>query len=189
MMSTEPVFHIVPLTVERLDDLVELLTSSRWKYFMTTAHTPDSVRAAWDKGQYASPDNKGLLMVDSTGSTIGVIRPHDLQELTPMFDIRLREDARGKGFGTAGVRWVTDHLFATTDAHRVEAQTRHDNVAMRKTLLRCGYVKEAHYREAYPLVDGVRHDSIGYGILRSDWEAGIVTPLRWNDEASTFSTP
>lgn len=180
MPPTTLTFH--PLTQDRLGDLVELLTSCSWDHFMTARHTPESVRATWDEGEYAGPDNAGHLMLDDMGFVVGVVRTHDLQELTPMFDIRVREEARGRGFGSAGVRWVTDHLFATTDAHRIEAQTRHDNLAMRRTLLRCGYVKEAHYREAYPPVDGVRYDSIGYGVLRSDWERGEVTPVRWEDE-------
>ncbi|MCM4076910.1 hypothetical protein [Paractinoplanes hotanensis] len=43
----------------------------------------------------------------------------------------------------------------------------------------CGFVKEAHYREAWPGSDGRLHDTIGYGILRRDWLSGSVTPVDW----------
>ncbi len=53
---------------------------------------------------------------------------------------------------------------------------------MRRVLKRCGYVKEAHYRDAWPGVGGERYDSVGYAILRKDWAAGTTTSVRWHDE-------
>ena len=71
------------------------------------------------------------------------------------------------------------------DKIRIEGQTRRDNLPMRRTFLKCGYVKEAHYRQCWPSPDGVYRDSIGYGILRSDWERGEITPAAWDDEPGT----
>ncbi|MCC9173740.1 hypothetical protein [Arthrobacter sp. zg-Y179] len=52
---------------------------------------------------------------------------------------------------------------------------------MRKTFLRAGFVKEAHYRQAWPTADGSRLASVAYAILRSDWENNTVTPLEFDD--------
>ena len=42
---------------------------------------------------------------------------------------------------------LTTHVFTTMHAvNRFEGQTREDNVAMRKTFLHTGFVKEAHRR-------------------------------------------
>jgi hypothetical protein len=53
---------------------------------------------------------------------------------------------------------------------------------VRRTFIRCGYVKEAHYRRSWAGRDGTLHDAIGYAILRSDWETGTVTRPDWDDE-------
>ncbi len=80
------------------------------------------------------------------------------------------------------MRWLTTTLFGEfTDLNRIEATTRQDNFAMRRVLVKCGFVKEAHYRQEWPSDSGKRYDSIGYGILRSDWEKGVTTPVNWDD--------
>ncbi|AZI57187.1 hypothetical protein EH165_02460 [Nakamurella antarctica] len=56
---------------------------------------------------------------------------------------------------------------------------------MRRTLLRCRCVKEAHYRASWPAQDGSKiYDAVGYAILKEDWRQGTVTPVAWNDESS-----
>lgn len=59
--------------------------------------------------------------------------------------------------------------------------TRADNHAMRRVFTKSGYVKECHYRDAWPAGDRV-YDSVGYAILRRDWETGTTTPVNWADE-------
>ena len=68
------------------------------------------------------------------------------------------------------VEWAADHLFTTTDKHRLAGETRADNVAMRRVFERCGWVREAHYRQSWPMDDGGWADSVGYAILRDDWQ-------------------
>ena len=52
---------------------------------------------------------------------------------------------------------------------------------MRKTFMRAGFVKEAHYREAWPVENGPPLASVAYSILRRDWQTGRTTPVEWND--------
>ncbi len=67
------------------------------------------------------------------------------------------------------------------DENRLEGTTREDNIAMRKSFVRSGFVKEAHYREAWPTETGVLMASTAYGILRRDWQTGRTTTFEWND--------
>ena len=52
---------------------------------------------------------------------------------------------------------------------------------MRRVLVKCGFAKEAHYRQEWPSESGPRYDSIGYAILRDDWASGATTPVNWED--------
>lgn len=67
------------------------------------------------------------------------------------------------------------------DVNRFEGQTREDNTAMRKTFLRCGWLKEAHYREGWPVDGGKPVASVAYSIIRHDWETGQTTTFMWED--------
>lgn len=51
---------------------------------------------------------------------------------------------------------------------------------MRRTFTVCGWVQEAHYRQAWPVAGGPASDSVAYSILRSDWRNGTVTPVPWD---------
>ena len=120
--------------------------------------------------------------IEVGGVRAGIVRLFDLRDDTPMFDLRISERHRGRGLGRAAVRWLTDKVF-TELAHveRIEATTRQDNVAMRRVLRQCGYVKEAHYRRAWPDAEGNRHDSVGYAVLRGDWQSGETTEPDFHD--------
>lgn len=99
---------------------------------------------------------------------------------TPLIDLRIAEPYRGRGIGTAALRAATTANFAAhPDLIRIEGNTRSDNTAMRLVFDRAGYVKESHFREAWPVAEGTPMDSIGYAILRRDWESGTTTPVDW----------
>jgi RimJ/RimL family protein N-acetyltransferase len=100
-----------------------------------------------------------------------------------MFDLRIRAAHRGQGLGTHALRWLTSYLFTEFPGiRRIEGTTRQDNHAMRRTFRTCGYVKEAHYRQAWSAPGGTFYDAVGYAILRSDWNASTITPPQWDDE-------
>ena len=99
----------------------------------------------------------------------------------PLFDLRLDSKFRGRGLGTGVLRAATDHVFRTMNVNRFEGQTREDNVAMRAVFLKSGWVKEAHYREGWPVDGGTPVASVAYAILRRDWENGTLTPVPWDD--------
>ena len=75
---------------------------------------------------------------------------------------------RGQGVGTQALSLVTSYIFNNTDAHRVDYLTWSGNTAMCRVGEKLGWTKEASFREARE-VRGRRYDSVGYGILRSEW--------------------
>lgn len=169
--------------LDEADALVELITSDTWDYFVYTNPTPEIVREWIAKGWYSGEDNQIWWIVGTGGERIGLIRIHDLIDGTPQLDFRIRSAYRGQGVGTQALRWATEYLFTTLpEVLRIEGQTRQDNLAMRKTFRRCGYIKEAHFRRAWFTFDGAYFDTIGYAILREDWQSGTTTSVAWNDE-------
>jgi RimJ/RimL family protein N-acetyltransferase len=97
----------------------------------------------------------------------------------------------GRRARTAAVRWLSGEVFGGwPGVNRIEAQTRRDNRAMRVVLRCCGYVKEAHYRRAWPAEDGVVLGGIGYALLRDDWERWTTTtPVDWTATSRQASPP
>lgn len=84
-----------------------------------------------------------------------------------MVGIALRPEHRGRGVGMIAQRLLVDHLFATTDLDRVEAETDVDNIAERRALERAGFASEGVVRGAQ-LRGGVRRDLVRYAVLRAD---------------------
>jgi RimJ/RimL family protein N-acetyltransferase len=120
-------------------------------------------------------DDVESFAIRDQGELVGLVRLFDLDDMvngSPLFDLRIAADHRGRGLGTATVTWLSAHLFDShPELHRIEATTRGDNVAMATVLERCGYVREGVLREAWRSENGERHDTLVYGLLRSDWRA------------------
>jgi RimJ/RimL family protein N-acetyltransferase len=161
--------------VTNADELVDFLTAEEWPFHGAPKPDPAKVRDQFGKGAY---DDAYWVVGD--GARLGLVRLMDLDDGTPLFDLRVTAAARGRGVGEAAVRWLTAHVFTNYDTDRIEGTTRQDNHAMRRVFAKTGYVKEAHYREAWPSAEGPR-DSIGYAILRRDWATGTTTPVNWAD--------
>jgi RimJ/RimL family protein N-acetyltransferase len=164
--------------------LIDLLTTETWTHRVKVTMTAEEAREELSRNTYHG-DAALTLMIELDGEVVGLVRAEDLgnERQDPQLDFRLRERVRGQGIGTAAVREITKAVF---DRHpktdRIEGQTRQDNVAMRKAFSRCGYVKEAVYRQAWPDAAGTKLDGVGYAILRRDWESGTPTPVDWADE-------
>jgi len=169
------------LTPDDTEALVGFLMSGSWPFHASVAE-PGTIRKRMASGDYDDADNRTFWQL-ADGERAGLIKLTDLTDPTPMFDLRIAPAWRGRGLGKAAVRWLTQYLFDEfPQIRRVEGQTRGDNAAMRAVFRACGYVKEAHYREAWPAPDGSVHASIAYAMLRRDWETGTTTPVDWDDE-------
>ncbi len=162
--------------------LVEFLTGSVWPFHTEPCLDPAVVLRRSSDGDFDTSGERECWWALCGGERIGLVVIFDLGDPTPMFDLRIAARFWGRGYGTTTVRWLTARIFSTrADKERIEATTRADNWAMRAVLARCGYAKEAHYRQAWPGADGAC-DAVGYAILRSDWLTGRTTPVNGDDE-------
>ncbi|MFI5545390.1 GNAT family N-acetyltransferase [Streptomyces sp. NPDC051815] len=164
-------------------DLVAFLTTDTWPFHGSPLVDPDRARQWIAEGRYCNDGNR-TFWITAGGEDIGLVRLMDLGDSTPVFDLRIRTAHRGRGAGAHALDWLTRYLFTEFPGiRRIEGTTRRDNTAMRRTFLRCGYVKEAHYRDGWPSADGTAvHDAVGYAILRRDWLTGTTTLPAWDDE-------
>lgn len=177
-----------PITFERLDptgqdreQLVRFLTTQTFPFHSRPRRGRTEVEASIDAGEFRNDDNDTFWIRHEQHGRIGIVRLEDLTDPTPVFDLRLAERFRGKGLGTSVLVALTRHVFEHSSVHRFEGQTREDNVAMRRVFLRSGWVKEAHYRQAWPVEGGGAKAAIAYAILREDWSSGSITPVPWDD--------
>ncbi|HEV3172215.1 MAG TPA: GNAT family protein [Actinocrinis sp.] len=165
----------MPIAYRRLvkadaDLLAEFITSEPWPFHSGTATDPGKIRRKVRRGHYNNRQIRTFWMVVD-GAEVGLIRMELIDEM-PRIDLRIRATHRGHGLGTEAQRWLTDYLFAELpELHRLEGPTRHDNHAMRRAFVACGYTQEAHFREAWPAPDGTLHDTVVYTILRREWTA------------------
>lgn len=169
------------------EDLADFMASEEWEYRSVPSVSRDEVIARVDSGFFSRKDTRTFWIIGGEDHKIGIIRLYDLgdgidDDETPLFDIRIGCSFRGRGVGKQAVKWLTNHVFTTyRNKKRIEATVRQDNLAMRRVLLQCGYVKEAHYRAAD---EGQRYGTVGYAILKRDWVTGTTTPVDWHDEES-----
>jgi RimJ/RimL family protein N-acetyltransferase len=170
--------------------LAELLCGDEWPFHGTSRPSREKVEGWLAGGRFtgsgvrsfwirvAEEDTASRTRLGLAETAAGVVTLRDLADPTPVFDLRLRSAYRGRGLGSAAVRWLTDYLFTEfPEIRRIEGHTRRDNLAMQRVLERCGYVREAYYRQSWPSSDGSVHDSFGYAILRQDWLSGDITPI------------
>lgn len=176
----EPIYRRI--TTEDRDALADWLAADTWPFHTGDRPSREQALKRFDDGDFTGAEVQSYWMLLGD-EPIGLLMLNDIEDRAPMLDLRLRTAYRGQGWGTVAVRWMTRTIFESfPEAIRVEGQTREDNLAMRRTFRKVGYLKEAHYRAAWPTADGGYVASIGYGILRSDWENRVVTPLVWDDE-------
>ena len=168
--------------IDEIDTLVGFLTSDTWKFHGIPNPKPERIRESYENQYYNGEDSKTFWVVLDQETKVGMIRIYDLQDGSPLFDIRILSKYKGMGIGTIAVTWLVGYICNNfPDKERIEANTRQDNYAMRCVFHKCGFAKEAHYRKAWAGQDGKSYDAIGYGITKEDWENGKVTPVNWND--------
>lgn len=144
--------------------VVEFLSSNEWPF-----HGRQRLSSAEAEAVGVVGDDIATYWIRDGDETIGMIRLFDLDDIddgSPLFDLRIAEGHRGRGVGREAVRWLTRHLFAAYPGlHRIEATTRADNLAMQAVFDRCGYRLEGRMVEAWKNTDGTWSDTLVYAIL------------------------
>lgn len=175
--------HLTPLAAagEDRDELVSFLTCNVFPFHVRRQPTGEQVSAAIDAGEWGGDETETFWIEDGERGRVGIVRLDDLADATAMVDLRLDERHRGLGLGAAALAATTDRLFREhPGVIRLEGQTRADNIAMRRTFERCGWILEAYYRDGWPVADGEPLASVAYSVLRRDWASGTTTPVPWS---------
>lgn len=160
-----------------LDQVHRLLSTNSWDFHRQVSLTPSYCQEHFSDTYFTKAGTKTFLLLNKENQLAGYVRVFDLGEdptsdETPLFDIRIDKQLRNLGIGKQAVQKVVTFIFSNyLNKHRIEAATRADNVRMQAVLLHCGFVKEAHYRQAWKDSDDNLYDAAGYGLLRADWQS------------------
>lgn len=174
-----------PFAVSNPEDreaLIDFMSQNAFPFHVGHRLTRSEIAAKIEQGDFDGDDHKTFWISEQRQGRIGVVVLSDLTEKAPLFDLRFSEAMRGQGLGVDALRAIANVVFETMPSvNRLEGQTREDNIPMRRTFHNAGWVKEAHYREAWPTENGEALASVAYAILRKDWESGTTTPVTWNE--------
>lgn len=151
--------------------LANFLTGSEWPYHHEARVDASWVRGRLETGYFFGKDTRAFWIYGEPEAPVGLMRLFDLEDVTPLFDLRVAEAARGQGVGTWALDQVTQRLFTDfPQTDRLGGYTRHDNSGMRRVFEKCGYTLEALHRRAWRRMGAAAVDSVGYAILREEAE-------------------
>ncbi len=160
-----------PYEAGQAEDLAGWIAGGHWPYHGSVTPSFEKVLGWIADGNYDGEDNRTFWIYrEGDVEAVAIICLHEMTDLTPVFDLRIREDCRKRGLGRIILSWLLRYLFTVTDKHRIEAHTRRDNIPMQRLLESGGWVKEAHYRKAWPDESGGFHDALTFAMLKDDWE-------------------
>lgn len=88
----------------------------------------------------------------------------------------------GRGLMREAMRLLLDHAFHECGLNRVEAEVSMQNRGSCMALARLGFQREGWMRERW-IVDGQKHDTVAYGLLRGDWGLRQSEPINFAPHA------
>lgn len=170
-------------TMEEQEQLIHFMMTNSWPFHGHEHPVRTLIQKTIEEGGYQSDQVTTFWIENEEGNQVGLVKIFDLQDEIPLFDLRIADPFRGKGYGPKALKMVADFVFSLPERKiRLEGNTRHDNFAMRKAFERTGFVKEAHMRQAwFSPKENRYYDAVTYGMTREDWQAGIITPVVWDD--------
>lgn len=172
-------------TMEEQEQLIHFMTTNTWPYHGNSHPARELIEKTIEEGGYQSDQVKTFWVENEENEQVGIVKIYDLQDEIPLFDLRIADEARGRGYGPRALKMVAEYVFQLPEAKiRLEGHTRQDNFAMRKTFERAGFVKEAQLRQAWfsPKEESY-YDAVTYGMTREDFLKGTATPVKWDDDS------
>ena len=151
-------------------EAADFLASCDWPFHSCAKLTPEQAQ----KTLLDSEQNSRAFLILKSARAVGLIRILDLDDIedgSPIVDVRIAQDQRNKGIATTALRWLVGKCFFEYDnLVRIEATTREDNGPMQLVLEKCGFRHEGRLRKAWYSESGERLDTMVYGILRGESE-------------------
>ncbi|MDC3379485.1 GNAT family N-acetyltransferase, partial [Planctomycetota bacterium] len=160
--------RLVPWVETEGEALAAWVAADTWPFHGTANPTAEQVEGWIAKGVFTGDDNQ-TLWIQEGDERVGLLAFHEIDDATPIFDLRLRSAVRGRGFGKQALALVAEHAFAQLDKTRVEGHTRVDNLPMINVFQACGWTRESHTRECWPDAQGTLLDALTFGLLRREW--------------------
>lgn len=123
------------------------------------------------------PEEKLMIIKSDVDQVIGIVTWNWVSKTTvwPSIGIIIFNPKYwNKGYGFDALELWCDYLFeAEPRFHRIDIRTWSGNRGMMKLAEKLGFKKEAVFRKAR-IVNGKFYDSIGYGILREEWNKRTI---------------
>ncbi|MEP4558973.1 UDP-4-amino-4,6-dideoxy-N-acetyl-beta-L-altrosamine N-acetyltransferase [Cobetia amphilecti] len=139
--------------------------------FMYTQHEiVEAEHRAWFHRSQQEPD-RHLLLAETEGRPFGFvnIQLEDVEAQRAIWGFYLAPQAP-RGSGQALGRAALAHAFGELGLYKLCGEALAGNVRSLKFHERLGFIREAHLRDHH--FDGhIYHDVIGFGLLRSEWQA------------------
>ena len=174
--------QLIPFAEKDKCFFLHFITANEWPFHGNAQIEREKAEKWWQKGTYIGEDVRSY-WIEALGERVGFVRLFEYspeEDEIPLFDIRVASGTRRAGVGSAAIKELTRIVFTELGKRRLEGYTRIDNKAMRRVFEKNLFAKEAHLRQSWPTSDGSYVDTIGYAILKSDWEKGEVTPPNWD---------
>ena len=171
-------------TIEEVEQLIHFMTTNTWPYHAESAPERKLIEKTVQEGGYESDDVKTFWVVNDDEQKVGIVKLYDLLDDMPFFDLRIAYEHRLKGYGPEALRLLTKYVFELpTKKIRLEGHTRQDNLAMRKTFERAGFVKEAHLRNSwFSPKENRYYDAVTYGMTREDYKSNQTPAVIWGSD-------
>lgn len=112
--------------------------------------------------------NWGISLKDNPNKLLGIIGYYRMQPENYRAEIgyMLSPDFHGKGFIPEAVKRLITYGFEDLKLHSIEAVIDPENFASEKVLQKCGFVKEAHFKES-EFYEGKFLDKVVYSLLNN----------------------
>jgi ribosomal-protein-alanine N-acetyltransferase len=172
-MPEEPV-RLRPIEQAGLDVLRRLDTdpSASEPFEWTGFRDPQARRRRWEEDGWLGRDSAHLAVSLPDGTLAGIVSWRTIKVGGPdggclEIGALLFPEHRSRGLGTAAQRLLTEYLFATTLANRLQAITDTENLAEQRALERIGFQHEGVMR-GLAFIGGRWRDGVLYARLRDD---------------------
>lgn len=177
--------HVVPMSMEHHDDLVEAATDGELhRLWYTTVPEPSRVRAEIERR--LALREKGTMLpfaiVDrKTGKAVGMTTYMNIDATNRRLEIGstwYRQSVQKSPLNTECKLLLLRHAFEKLDCIAVEFRTHFMNSQSRRAIERLGAKFDGLLRSHMILANGTIRDTAVYSIVASEWPA-VKANLKW----------
>lgn len=112
-----------------------------------------------------------------THELIGYIKILNIDSNIPQCELAYFTDInyQGKGIMSIALSKIIHFCFKKLEMNKIYARIAKDNLPSQKTILKNGFIQEGILRSNFKDHNGHLHDSLYFGLLKTDWDNSIST--------------